>query len=120
DALSHPGIVAVRDTGHVADGFYYVMEFVEGEPVDQFAAERNLAVRDVVGLLVRIGWAVNEAHLRGVIHRDLKPSNILVDDDGQPHILDFGLAKLRLTPLAAVDAPAAEADQNGGLTMTGQ
>ena len=122
DALSHPGIVGVRDTGHVADAFFYVMEYIDGEPVDQYAISHDLSVRDLLGLLSRIGQAVNSAHLRGVIHRDLKPGNILVDDEGQPHILDFGLAKLRDAPLTGgpVNAGIGESAEPDALTLTGQ
>ncbi|MGH7132162.1 MAG: tetratricopeptide repeat protein [Phycisphaerales bacterium] len=101
-SLRHPGVVNVYDSGVTDDGRpFLVMEFVEGQPLDQFVRTRGWAGRDgarsVVGLMVHIADAVQYAHHRGVIHRDLKPSNIRVSEDGLPHVLDFGLAK----PLAA-------------------
>ncbi len=92
--LSHPHIVAVHDSGQSDGHFYCVMDFVTGESLDDFIENRNLSERDRLVLFAEICEAVNAAHLLGVIHRDLKPSNIRVDDDGHPHILDFGLAKI--------------------------
>ncbi|HUN82002.1 MAG TPA: serine/threonine-protein kinase [Phycisphaerae bacterium] len=93
--LRHPHIVTVHDSGVTSDGrLYFVMEFVDGVPLDQFIGEhKKQSVEDTLGLFVKIGEAVNYAHLRGVIHRDLKPGNILVDKSGEPHVCDFGLAK---------------------------
>jgi tetratricopeptide (TPR) repeat protein/tRNA A-37 threonylcarbamoyl transferase component Bud32 len=100
-ALNHARIVTVFDSGETADGRkYFVMDFVRGQPLDRFLATRSLALADKLTLFSKIGQAVNYAHQRGVMHRDLKPSNILVDDAGEPHILDFGLAR----PVAERDA----------------
>lgn len=95
-SLRHPNIVSVYDSGATDDGrLYLVMEFVEGVPLDQKWPEAGRApLREVLTLVALIGDAVQYAHQRGVIHRDLKPSNIRVDSAGQPHILDFGLAKV--------------------------
>ncbi len=95
-SFAHPRIVTVHDSGQTADGKpYLVMELVEGAPLDEHA--RAAAARgDLAGLLrvfVEVCDAVSYAHRHGVIHRDLKPSNVLVDRDGAPHVLDFGLAK---------------------------
>src|SRR5205085_9469111 len=73
---------------------WYVMDFIPGAPLDAYVAGARLPVDEVLRLFVKICDAVNIAHLRGVIHRDLKPANITVDPDGQPHVLDFGLAKV--------------------------
>jgi tetratricopeptide (TPR) repeat protein len=70
------------------------MEFIEGWPLLQHVNKHNLDTRDRLELMAKICDAVNHAHQRGIIHRDLKPSNILVDDSGQPKILDFGIARV--------------------------
>src|SRR5581483_4331043 len=91
--LNHPAIVRVLDAGHTADGRpYLVMEYVEGQAIDVYAAA--LDWRDRLTLLLRVCDGVSHAHRRLVVHRDLKPSNILVDASGQPKLLDFGIAKL--------------------------
>lgn len=100
--LSHPNIVTVYDSGETSQGHHYlVMEYIEGQPLDQWmsvhrlvnASRGRLDVRRIVKIFGRICNGVNCAHQHGVIHRDLKPANILVDAHGQPRILDFGLAK---------------------------
>jgi serine/threonine protein kinase len=92
-SLNHPSIVHVIDAGHTRDGRpYLVMEYVEGVAIDNYCA--GLALRDQLELFVQVCDAVSHAHRRLIIHRDLKPSNILVNDAGQPKVLDFGIAKL--------------------------
>lgn len=109
--LRHPNIVAVHDGGMTPSGrWFLVMDYIEGVPVDEYVAANELSVEETLRSFVTICQAVNAAHLRGVVHRDLKPSNIRVDDAGQPHVLDFGLAKI-LDPRAA--GPP-------GVTMTGE
>jgi len=94
--LDHPNIVTVFDSGVTDDGrLYLVMRYVEGRPLDEYVADRSLSIPQTLVLFTKITEAVNYAHQRGVIHRDLKPSNILIDADGSPHLLDFGLAKHR-------------------------
>jgi len=92
--LRHPNIVTVYDSGVDAGHCYYVMDYIEGESLDGYIARHDLSIDDTLRLFCRICDAVNVAHLRGVIHRDLKPSNIRIDRAGEPHILDFGLAKV--------------------------
>ncbi|MDY7109117.1 MAG: tetratricopeptide repeat protein [Planctomycetota bacterium] len=93
--LTHPGIVVVHDSGVTADGrHYFTMEYVEGRPLTEYAGAHELGTRDRLRLMAEICRAVQHAHQRGVIHRDLKPANILVTGDGQPKILDFGVARL--------------------------
>nr|MCU0689454.1 serine/threonine-protein kinase [Phycisphaerales bacterium] len=96
--LRHPGIVRLFDSGRTAEGrSYLVMEFVEGLSLDDWAVSVKRDAPTIAAMLARIADAVQHAHQRGVIHRDLKPSNIRVDAEGQPRVLDFGLAKV-LTP----------------------
>lgn len=92
-ALRHPHIVRVYDSGTTRDGWpYLVMEFLAGEPLDRWCAARR-EPRAVVALVEKVVGALAHAHQRGVIHRDVKPSNIRVDEQGEPHLLDFGLAR---------------------------
>ena len=96
-ALDHPGIARLLDGGETDDGVpYLVTEFVDGEPITEWADAHDLGVRDRVRLLVDVARAVDHAHRRFVVHRDLKPSNVLVAErDGpRPVVLDFGIAKV--------------------------
>jgi tetratricopeptide (TPR) repeat protein/predicted Ser/Thr protein kinase len=93
-SLRHPHIVRVYDSGTVPlpDGrVYLVMELIEGPSLEQFAEGKP--PREVAALMVTVTEAVGYAHQRGVIHRDLKPDNILIDSEGQPRVVDFGLAR---------------------------
>jgi len=92
--LNHPNILTIHDTGSTLDNYYYVTDYISGDPLDEFVATREPSIRDILRLVAKICDAVSAAHLLGIIHRDLKPSNILVDSEGEPHILDFGLAKV--------------------------
>jgi eukaryotic-like serine/threonine-protein kinase len=93
--LSHPAIARFYDGGTTPDGVpYLVMEFVEGRPIDAWCREHAPNWRARVRLLQRICEAVDYAHRNLVVHRDLKPSNVLVDANGDPKLLDFGVAKL--------------------------
>jgi tetratricopeptide (TPR) repeat protein len=91
--LAHPHIARVYDSGLYEGLYYYAMELIEGAPLDEFVEKHGLGRRQALELMRSVCRAVQHAHERGVIHRDLKPSNILVTEDGQPHVLDFGLAK---------------------------
>jgi serine/threonine protein kinase/Tfp pilus assembly protein PilF len=93
--LAHPNIARLYDGGSTADGRpYFVMEYVAGEPVTRFAAARGLGVEARLALFLKVCAAVQYAHQRLIVHRDLKPANILVGADGEPKLLDFGIAKL--------------------------
>jgi tetratricopeptide (TPR) repeat protein/predicted Ser/Thr protein kinase len=96
--LHHPGIAQVYAAGAADCGFgpqpYFAMEFIQGQPLDRWAEERSLPMRERLSLTVQICEAVQHAHQRGIIHRDLKPANILVDEAGNPKILDFGVARM--------------------------
>ena len=93
--LAHPGIATILDGGALDDGRpYIVLEYVDGVPATAYCTGRALPLQERLALFVRITSAVQFAHGRLVIHRDLKPSNILVQPDGIPRLLDFGIAKL--------------------------
>ena len=91
--LQHPGIAAVYEAGldRPTGAPFFAMELVRGKPIT--AAACSLPIEDRIELLAQIADAVQHAHQRGVIHRDLKPGNILLDQQGQPKILDFGIAR---------------------------
>lgn len=126
-SLRHPNIIGVLDSGVTADGRQFcVMDLIRGQRLDRFVAERRFDLRSRLELFARVCDAVNHAHQRGVIHRDLKPSNILVDERGEPRILDFGLAKqapqavdatiMTTTAMVAGTLPYISPEQAGGKT----
>lgn len=92
--LQHPGIVSVIDSGVRKGQYFYVMEFVPGKLLDGAMTPGQCGVREAVTLMANVCDAVEYAHQRGVLHRDLKPSNVIIDEEGLPHLLDFGLAKV--------------------------
>jgi tetratricopeptide (TPR) repeat protein/predicted Ser/Thr protein kinase len=94
--LQHPNIGQIFESGLQQGVYYYAMEFVDGVSLDEYVEEHGLSHRQILELMQTVCEAVQHAHERGVIHRDLKPSNILVTEDGQPHVLDFGMAKALL------------------------
>jgi tetratricopeptide (TPR) repeat protein/predicted Ser/Thr protein kinase len=95
--LQHPGIAQIYQAGTYESGRgpqpYFAMELVRGEPLDTYADAQALGTRARMELCARIADAVHHAHEKGIVHRDLKPSNILVTAEGQPKILDFGVAR---------------------------
>lgn len=92
-SLQHPNIVQVHDSGLTPDGRpYLVMEYIRGVSFDAFLRDLSPPLDAALQLFLNVCDAVHAAHQRGVLHRDLKPSNILVDEDGRPHVVDFGLA----------------------------
>ncbi|MEE8524497.1 MAG: serine/threonine-protein kinase [Thermoanaerobaculia bacterium] len=93
--LEHPNIARLLDGGTTADGTpYFVMELVDGEPIDRYCDRHRLSIRARLELCLEVCSALEVAHQSLVIHRDLKPGNILVDVSGRPKLLDFGIAKL--------------------------
>ena len=89
----HPNIVTVHDLGEEGSLSYYAMELVEGETLRRRLAERPYAPREAAALLEKVARALHFAHGHGVIHRDIKPDNIVVRTDGEPQVMDFGLAR---------------------------
>lgn len=110
--LSHPGIARLYDAGAAETSAgelpYFAMELVRGRTIIEHASARSLDIRARLGLLAAVARALHHAHERGVIHRDLKPSNILVDESGQPKIVDFGVSRIEL-----------DADENATRTESG-
>ncbi|NNM04700.1 MAG: serine/threonine protein kinase [Gemmatimonadetes bacterium] len=93
--LEHPGIARLLDGGVTDDGTpYYVMEYVEGLPIDEFCDENNLTIGERLSLFLDVCEAVDHAHRHLVVHRDLKPGNILVGSEGRVKLLDFGIARV--------------------------
>jgi WD40 repeat protein/predicted Ser/Thr protein kinase len=91
--LNHAGIAqvyeaSVTETGHL----YFAMELIRGLPLNEYARSRGLTAPDRLELMARVCDAVQHAHEKGIVHRDLKPANVLVDESGQPKVLDFGVA----------------------------
>lgn len=93
--LDHPHIVRVRDMGLHEGTHYLVMDYIEGVDLAELIYRNRLTIGRGVELLAKVCSAVAYAHKEDVLHRDLKPSNVLVDAAGEPHIIDFGLAKLQ-------------------------
>jgi tRNA A-37 threonylcarbamoyl transferase component Bud32 len=92
--LKHPGIITIHETGQAEDGtFYLVEEFVQGTTLGVRLCNGPVPFRDAAVLIAAMTDALDCAHRHGVIHRDIKPANILLDPDGHPHLMDFGLAK---------------------------
>ncbi|MFC1805413.1 bifunctional serine/threonine-protein kinase/formylglycine-generating enzyme family protein [Planctomycetota bacterium] len=91
--LDHPGIVRVHEAGMHDGSHFFTMELVVGEPLNRVLRDSSPGIRESVGMLIKVARAVEHAHGQGIIHRDLKPGNILIDEDGEPHVADFGLAK---------------------------
>ena len=111
-SLDHPNIVSIRDSGIIHRQYYFVMQYIDGEPLRTYVQAERLSFRERVELVRKICSAITYAHQQGIIHRDLKFANILVDKRGEPHILDFGLAKA-----VGMDE---QADDKAVVTMTGQ
>jgi eukaryotic-like serine/threonine-protein kinase len=111
--LQHPGIAQIYDAGTADTGFgpqpHFAMEFIRGPMLRDYVETRRLDTRQRMELMAKVCDAVQHAHQRGIIHRDLKPGNILVDESGQPKILDFGVARV-----------ADAGEEARGQTVTGQ
>ena len=93
-SLEHPQIVPIYEIGEREGSCYFSMKFVEGGQLDTVLKRESMSLRRAAELLVKIARTVQFAHEHGILHRDIKPGNILLDRDGEPHLTDFGLARL--------------------------
>jgi serine/threonine-protein kinase len=92
--LQHPNIVHIHEVGQLHDRHFFAMELIEGISLAERISQGPMETADIVRLMVATARAIDELHRHGIVHRDLKPSNILLDADGNPHVTDFGLAKM--------------------------
>jgi serine/threonine protein kinase len=92
-ALHHPNICPIHDVGEIDGLPYLTMAYIEGKPLKDFARIRPLLPRQSAALVRKLALALSEAHKHNIIHRDLKPANIMIDNRGEPVIMDFGLAR---------------------------
>ncbi len=97
ERIESPWIVKCLESGTVNDTQYFVMDHVNGTHLDEYLAERCETLIEKLTIFQRVCQAVGDAHRVGVVHRDLKPRNIIIDDDGNPHILDFGICSIDAT-----------------------
>jgi tetratricopeptide (TPR) repeat protein/tRNA A-37 threonylcarbamoyl transferase component Bud32 len=91
--LHHPGIVPIHDVGEHNGQCFFSMDFIEGRELGHFVRDTSPEIREIIEIMVLVCDAIHYAHQRGIIHRDLKPANVMVDEDNQPHVMDFGIAK---------------------------
>jgi TolB-like protein/Flp pilus assembly protein TadD len=92
--LEHPGIVPIHEVGERDGSCYFSMKFVEGGQLDEVARREPMPIRRTAELIAKVARTVHYAHEHGILHRDIKPGNILLDAKGEPHLTDFGLARL--------------------------
>src|SRR6266566_4573399 len=92
--LEHPGIVPIHEVGERDGSCYFSMKFVEGGQLDEVIRHAPMSSRQAAELVARVARTVHYAHEHGILHRDIKPGNILLDAKGEPHLTDFGLARL--------------------------
>jgi serine/threonine protein kinase len=92
--LDHPAIVPIYEIGERDGACFFSMKFIEGGQLDELVRRTPLSIREAAALLAKVARTVHYAHENGVLHRDIKPGNILLDRKGDPHLTDFGLARL--------------------------
>ena len=93
-SLEHPGIVPIHEVGERDGSCYFSMKFVEGGQLDEVVRREPMPIRRAAELIAKVARTVHYAHEHGILHRDIKPGNILLDAKGEPHLTDFGLARL--------------------------
>ena len=92
--LEHPCIVPIYEVGERDGQCYFSMKFVEGGQLDEVVKHSPMSIRQSAELVAKVARTVHYAHEHGILHRDIKPGNILLDQNGEPHLTDFGLARL--------------------------
>jgi serine/threonine protein kinase len=128
-SLEHPGIVPIHEVGERDGSCYFSMKFVEGGQLDEVVRREAMPPRCAAELIAKVARTVHYAHERGILHRDIKPGNILLDAEGEPHLTDFGLARLVETESTVTHtlevlgtpsymAPEQAAGNNSALTAT--
>src|SRR5205814_4118772 len=93
-SLDHPGIVPIHEVGERDGSCYFSMKLVEGGQLDEVVRHEQMSIGRAVELIAKVSRTVHYAHEDGILHRDIKPVNILLDKTGEPHLTDFGLARL--------------------------
>jgi TolB-like protein/Flp pilus assembly protein TadD/predicted Ser/Thr protein kinase len=93
-SLDHPNIVSIYDVGERDGSCYFSMKFIEGGQLDEVVSRAPISIRQAVEIIAKLSRTVHYAHQHGILHRDIKPGNILLDTNGEPHLADFGLARL--------------------------
>jgi serine/threonine protein kinase/Tfp pilus assembly protein PilF len=93
-SLDHPGIVPIYEVGELGGSCYFTMKFIEGGRLDEVTRRVPMSIRQAAEVIAKVARTVHYAHEHGILHRDIKPGNILLDTKGEPHLTDFGLARL--------------------------
>lgn len=115
--IKHPNVAQILEAGvHRGESGivmpYIAMEFVDGAPITQFARDRKLSRANIIEMMIKVASAVQAAHQQAIIHRDLKPANVLVDQTGEPKVLDFGIARI-----AGEDSPLTSWQTTAGMLL---
>jgi len=93
-SLEHPNIVKLYDFGNALGIPYYTMDYIQGTSLEEYLSREIVTQDKVLEIMEKMARAIHTAHMKGVIHRDLKPSNIMIDREGEPYLVDFGIAKI--------------------------
>lgn len=117
-SLHHPNIITIFDVGSENGLYYIAMELVKGKPLEELIPRTGFGLSEVLKYGIQIANALVSAHSAGIVHRDLKPANIMITEDGQAKLLDFGLAKLTEKSIIG-DADATVTNVSAGLTVAG-
>lgn len=92
--INHPNIVSVLDTGQWQQGFYIAMQYLQGISLKQFLTHHKLSFHAAINITLKVAYALLHLHTHGIVHRDIKPENILITEEGEVKLIDFGIAKL--------------------------